>query len=106
MTTIVNPSPVETGFNKTDAKQIVESMFDENKTPATTLKVEGHGRVLEITFSNKNANGSYKTEKRVLATNEATDIATDIANKMVQNARGSFSFDVTPPTQRAQAAFA
>lgn len=90
-------SPAEMGFNKADIQQIVQGMFDENKTPATAIKVEGHGCVLEITFSNKNANGSCKTEKRVLATNEAADLATQFANEKISSARGSFSFDAPLP---------
>ena len=94
----MNSSPSTTGFNEADIMQIVDGMFDENKTPKNLLKVEGHGRVLKITFTNRTANNDYKSETRVLATNEAMDAAKAEVESRRTQATSSFTMDFGTPT--------
>ncbi|MEM9469773.1 MAG: hypothetical protein AAF988_06380 [Pseudomonadota bacterium] len=91
-----SPKGMQMHFNETDVQQIVNGMFDKNRTPKDVIKVKGHGRVLEITFSNKNPRGEHKTEKRVFTSNEAADYATREANTLVGNAKSVMSFDLEP----------
>ncbi len=75
-------SPKTLGFNDTDINQIVDAMFDDNRTVAVLMSTETQGSKMVLTFTNKNPDGSLQTVGHDFGREQAAESAKSYADSL------------------------